>query len=217
VYRFGPFTDQIQHPDAQGWYPVLDDSWLPAHLLMNWNPAAMGSYRLTLQIGTMQGGSVQVQSSATPVIFAVDDTAPTVMWNTLQWRYQGDPNWITLPWLCPLIQRDPSRAIEVNVGITASAAHLRSVVVEAGGCGGAAPSPASVDHWHTNELDNSWSNSTVYTIPANAPAGCYGWTVYASSRAFNPSGDNNGLALDWYYDPIEIWTTPSISVAIVDT
>jgi hypothetical protein len=34
-------------------------------------------------------------------------------------------------------------------------------------------------------------------ISAYAPAGCYGWTVNASSRAFNPAGDNNGLALDW--------------------
>ena len=217
VYRFGPFTDQIQQPDAQGWYPVLDDTWLPAHLLMNWNPAAMGSYRLTLQLGTLHAGSIQVQASAAPVVFAVDNTVPTVSWNALQWRYQGDLNWITLPWLCPLIQRDPSRAIEVNVSITASAPHLRSVVVEAGGCGGAAPSPASVDHWHTSELDNSWSDSTVYTIPAHAPTGCYGWTVYAASRAFNPAGDNNGLAVDWHYDPIEILTPPSISVAIVDT
>ena len=183
---------------------------------MNWNPEAMGSYRLTLQLGTMAAGSIQVQSSAAPVVFAVDNTVPTLNWTTLQWRYQGDLNWTPLPWLCPLIKRDPSRAIEVNVAFTTSASHLRNVVLQAGGCGGAAPSPPGVEHWHTNELDNSWSNSTVYTIPAYAQAGCYGWTVTVFSRAFNPAGDNNGLAYDWYYDPYEIWRTYNLAVAIVD-
>jgi hypothetical protein len=217
MYHFGPFTKQIQHPDADGWYLVLDDTWSPLHLLMNWNPEAMGSYRLTLQLGTMAAGSIQVQSSAAPVVFAVDNTVPTMHWDLLQWRYQGDLNWTKLiPDLCPLISRDPSRAIEVNVAFSTSTPHLRNVVLQAGGCGGAAPSPPGVEHWHTNELDNSWSNSTVYTIPAYAQAGCYGWTVTVFSRAFNPAGDNNGLAYDWYYDPYEIWSTLNLAVAIVD-
>ena len=217
VYHFGPFVDQVQQPvNSDGWYPILDDTWSPIHLLMNWNTGAMGVYRLTLQLGKMVGGSIQHLSDAPQVTFDIDNTAPTVTWNLLRWRYQGDVSWTNLPWVCPLIQRDPTRAVEVQVGISATAPHLRAVTISAGGCGGASPSPTSVDHWHTNEFDNSFTDSTIYTIPAHAQAGCYGWTVAASSRAFNPSGDNNGLALDWYYDPLEIWATPSISVAIVD-
>ncbi len=69
---------------------------------------------------------------------------------------------------------------------------------------------------HTSPSDNSFSNATVYTIPQGAPAGCYGWTVTAASRAFNPDGADDGLAADWWYDPRYVWVTPSLSVAIVD-
>ncbi len=218
VYHFGPFVDQVQQPiNSDGWYPILDDTWSPVHLLMNWNPGAMGSYRLTLETGKLSGGAVTLEATAPQVVFFVDNTAPTVSWDTLQWRYQGDVAWNPVSFVCPLIARDPSRAIEVQVGISVVASHLRGVVISAGGCGGAAPSPASVDHWHANEVDNSWSDSTIYTIPAHAQAGCYGWTVTASSRAFNPAGFDNGLALDWLYDPLDVYVTPSISVAIIGT
>ena len=217
VYHFGPFVDQVQAPiNTDGWYAALDDGWSPLHLLMNWNPVAMGSYRLTLQVGKMQSGSIQVLSSAAPVLLFVDNTAPLVVWNSLRWRYQGAMGWTTLPWVCPLIQRDPNRDVEVELSISASASHLRAVNISAGGCGGATPTPSSVEHWHTNKLDNTWTNTTVYTVPAHAQPGCYGWTVLASSRAFNPAGYDNGLAVDWYYDPMAIYSAPSISVAIVN-
>jgi hypothetical protein len=217
MYHFGPFVDMVQAPvNADGWYRILDDSWSPIHLLMNWNTGPMGVNRLTLQLGKLVAGTIQHLSDAPQVLVDIDNTYPTVTWNTLQWRYQGDVSWIPLPWVCPLIKRDPSRAVEVQVGISATAPHLRAVTISAGGCGRASPSPTSVDHWHINELDNSYSDSTIYTIPAHAQAGCYGWTVTASSRAFNPSGDNNGLGVDWWYDPMYVYVTPSISVAIVD-
>ena len=216
VYRFGPFVDLLQQPDPDGWYPILDDTWWPQHLLMNWNPGAMGSYRLTLEAGHAAGGGVAVVASAAPVVLYVDDSSPTVWWNLLQWRYQGDVGWTTLPFVCPLIARDPTRAVEVQVGITASAPHLRQVVVQAGGCGGASPAPSLVEHWHTSEVDNAWTDATIYTIPAHAAPGCYGWTVVASSRAFSPAGDDDGLAVDWWYDPMRIYVTPSLSVAVVD-
>jgi hypothetical protein len=218
MYHFGPFIERVQQPiNSEGWYPILDDSWSPAHLIMNWNPIAMGSYRLTLETGTMASGVVTVDATAPAVVFFVDNSYPVVSWNTLQWRYHGDISWTTLdPLHCPLIVRDPSRAIEVQVGVGVVANHLRSVVINAGGCGGAPPSPTSVDHWYTDEFDNSCTDNTIYTIPAHAQAGCYGWTVTASSRAFNPDGFDNGLAIDWLYDPQFRYVTPSISVAIVN-
>lgn len=217
MYHFLPFVDRLQHPvNSDGWYEILDDTWSPIHLVMNWNTGAMGSYRLTVVLGKAVGGVITAQSTAAPVVLAIDNNYPTVNWTLLQWRYQGDVSWTALPWLCPLIARDPDRAVEVQVGITVSAAHLRGAVISAGGCGGAAPTPGSVDHWHLSELDNTWSDATIYTIPAHAPAGCYGWNVLASSRAFNPDGDNDGLGVDWYYDPMYVWTEPQLSVAIVD-
>jgi hypothetical protein len=218
VFRLGPpFVDQVQQPvDAAGWYPILDDTWLPEHLLMNWNPGAMGSYRLTLQVSQLAGGSFNLRATAPPIVLFVDGSAPTVTWNFLRWRYQGDVAWNALPLACPLVKRDRTRAVEVQVGITASSPHLRQVVVQAGGCGGASPSPTPVEHWHTSELDNSWSDATIYTIPALAAAGCYSWTVLASSRSFNPAGGDDGLARDWLYDPMLVWVSPSLSVAVVD-
>jgi hypothetical protein len=204
--------------NSDGWYEILDDTWSPIHLIMNWNTGAMGSYQLTLVPGKAAGGVITAEPAAAPVVFAIDNNYPTVNWTLLQWRHQGDIAWTPLlPFACPLIARDPNRTIEVQVGITVSATHLRGVVISASGCGiGAGPSPSSVDHWHTTEFDNTWSDATIYTIPAHSRAGCYSWKVLASSRAFNPDGDNDGLGVDWIYDPMYIWSEPEVSVAIVD-
>lgn len=215
VYRFSPFVDQLQQPDADGWYPILDDTWNPLHLLMNWNSGAMGSYRLTLQLGHQAGAIVNHLSDAAPVVLFVDNNAPTVQLNVVRWWEVSGTGPEDLPAECPLIRRHPGKDIQVQVDVTVSAPHLRNVVVSASGCGsGATVTPSSVDHWHQNEFDNAWTNSTIYTIPASAPAGCYAWSVTAVSRAFNPSGDNNGLGVDWLYDPTYIYVVPSKSVAI---
>ena len=218
MYHFTPFIDQVQQPiNSDGWYAILDDTWYPVHLLANWNPGAMGSYRLTLEIGTLAGGVVTIDATAPAVILFVDNAVPNTTFTYLQWRYVGDPVFNSLALSCPMITRDPARAIEIQVGVAASAPHLRAVAISAGGCGPMATiSPSSVDHWHSTELDNGWIDNTIYTVPAHSQAGCYSWTVVASNRAFNPAGDNNGLAVDWYYDPMEVWITNTISVAIVD-
>jgi hypothetical protein len=219
MYQFIPaFVDMVQAPvNSDGWYPILDDTWNPIHLLMNWNTGAMGTYHLTLQLGKMMGGNIQHQPAddAPAVTFFIDNNYPTVVISISQWREVGGA-WNPLPPVCPVIPRTPGTAVEVEVDVSVTAPHMRSVVISAGGCGGVGPAPASVDHWHVNENDNSFTNSTIYTIPAAAPAGCYGWAVNASSRAFNPCGDNDGLGLDWYYDPEYIYVTPQQSVAVVD-
>src|SRR5262249_40272909 len=156
-----------------------------------WNTCAMGTYRLTLQLGQQVGGTINHLSDAPPVIFFIDNNAPTVGLNIARWRELGGV-WHNLPADCALMARRLGVAIEVQVDVTVAASHLREVVISASGCGsGATPVPSSVDFWHRNELDNTWSDSRVYSIPAGAPAGCYTWYVTASSRAFNPSGDNN--------------------------
>ena len=69
---------------------------------------------------------------------------------------------------------------------------------------------------YENKNDNSWSTIATYTVPADAPAGCYSFSFDTTSRAFNPAGSDGGYADDWNYDnPWPLESIPSVSVAVV--
>ena len=98
--------------------------------------------------------------------------------------------------------------------------HLRSALLSAGGCGVTpaelSGNPAVTQHWYENEHDNSWSTTAIYTVPADAPPGCYSFSFDTTSRAFNPAGCDGGYAADWNYDnPWPLESNPSVSVAVV--
>lgn len=221
--RWAPgFQQHPVSPDSLGWYEILPDSdhWQPEHLLLGWVTGSMGVWQLTLELGD---AGKSVIYSAPPVTMVIDNFAPTATpFPTLfRWRYAGTSGWtnlLTMP--CPLITRDHVADIEIQIGATGAAGHLRSALLSAGGCGltlaEVSGNPAVTQHWYENALDNSWSTIATYTVPADAPAGCYSFSFDTTSRAFNPAGYDGGYALDWNYDnPWPLESTPSISVALV--
>jgi hypothetical protein len=208
--------------DANGWYPVLPqaDNWFPDQLLIDWDTRSYtnGLYELELDLGD---GSKNVVGTSAKVGIRVDNLAPSAQFTSLRWRKAGTVAWMPLPLTCAVIPRGaPPSDIQIEVSFSVSASHLRSVRLTGGGCGGGNPVLSSADataqHWHTGPLDNSYSSVAVFDVSAASPAGAYGFNLYASSRAFNPSGYDGGHLADWNYDPAPIYVIPHLPVAIVD-
>jgi hypothetical protein len=221
--RWAPgFQQHTVSPDPQGWYEILPDSddWQPEHLLLDWVTGSAGVWQLTLELGN---SAKSVIYTAPPVTMTIDNFAPTAtpFPTLLQWRYAGTSAWtnlLTMP--CPLITRDHVADVEIQVGATVAAGHLRSALLSAGGCGislaEVSGDPSVTQHWYENQSDNSWSTVATYTVPADAPAGCYSFWFDTTSRAFNPAGSDGGYADDWNYDnPWPLESDPSVSVAVV--
>jgi len=227
-------------PDANGWYPILPeaDHWFPEHLLLDWPTHQFqdGFYQIELQLGNAAKAVIQ---TTTPTGIQVDnqDVAapldPLGQFTGLAWRMAGAGAWIPLPLFCPNVIRPTVGGVPANiefkVSYLASATHLRSVVVGAGGCGGLAPSrlaapnwsdPPGItnpyEHWHTDAADNSVSASAVFSLPGVAPQGAYHFSLYVHSRSFNPSGGDGGQLSDWNYDPVYNWIWPSIGIAVMN-
>jgi hypothetical protein len=99
------------------------------------------------------------------------------------------------------------------------ASHLRSFRLDAYGCGAGIPvrtsALSSVQHWHMTPADNAGIRAATYGIEAAAAAGAYTFVIEADSRAFNPSGGDGGHLANWNYDPVYMYVTPSISIAVV--
>ncbi len=220
--RWAPGFQQLTvSPDASGWYAILPDAdgWQPEHLLVDWVSGGAGVYRITLELGD---SSKSVIHTVGPLLLVVDNAAPTAFFTpgVLGWRVGGTGPFTPLPLSCPLIHRPGGQEIQIQVGATVTAGHLRSARIGAGGCGGAAPAAvtaqSTTEHWHTGPNDNSWSTVAVFSVPADAPAGCYTFSIGADSRAFNPAGWDGGYAADWNYDsPWSPNVNPSVSIAIV--
>jgi hypothetical protein len=220
--RWAPGFQQLNvAPDASGWYDILPDAagWQPEHLLMDWVTGGDGVYRITVELGN---AAKSVIHTIGPLLLVVDNNAPTAFFTpgVLGWRYGNSGPFTPLPLSCPLIQRALSSEVQIQVGATVTAGHLRSVRLTAGGCGGATPTPtggpATTEHWHAGPLDNAWSTVAVFSVPSDAQAGCYTFSIGADSRAFNPAGWDGGFAADWNYNsPWSPSTSPYVSIAIV--
>jgi hypothetical protein len=220
-------------PDADGWYPIAlpagPNPWLPQSLVLDWNSAADadGLYRVTLQLGT--GGTAVTQSSAA-VAFAVDNSNPrgplTVDWSTSP----AGPFTPLVAGNCPVVHRG---AAPVNtyyrVTLDASAGHLRSAAVNAGGCGigdfefqsGTGGVRVGLtnryEHWHTTTNDNDQLMQAVYRLPATAAEGTYTISAEVESRAFSP---NSPLYLNmpaWEGDSAPNYVLPSFSFSVFNS
>ncbi|MEZ5356136.1 MAG: hypothetical protein R2762_26165 [Bryobacteraceae bacterium] len=208
--------------DGAGWYPVLPqaENWFPDLLLLDWNTAAFadGVYTLDLQLGN---AAKNVVATSAQVRFVVDNSRPSFQFTKLRWRKSGGA-WHDLPLACAVIPRGvvPSD-IDIEVSFTSSAAHMRSVRFTAGGCGaGGNPTLSSalstVEHWHVNAADNTFNSTAIYSVAAVQPAGAYSLGATVAGRAFNPSGGDGGQLVDWNYNPVIRYITPSMGVAIVN-
>jgi hypothetical protein len=225
LYRWvgSPGHLEVLHvtPDANGWYNILNpaDMWLPQNILLNWPSGNYqdGTYRISMQMGNAAKAVIHT----TPELAVyIDNSSPsTSRFTGLAWRRVGDIAWTELGLVCPVVRRNPGEDIEFRVDYIAAAAHLRSFVLSAGGCGGGGikqVSPLSTaQHWHTNALDNSVAGSAIYRLPGSSLPGAYSFHLHVDSRAFNPD-DANGLTSDWNYDPTHIWVNRQLAVAVVE-
>lgn len=210
-------------PDANGWYPILPaaDGWFPQHLLLNWRTGENGLYTIVLELGN---AAKAVINSSAPVNFRIDNSKPTAQFMELRWRVAGGAWSAPLSLICPVITRpmvggNPA-PIEFMVSYQVSVAHLRSVSLSGGGCGGGAPTLISAlstaQHWHTSPGDNSVINTATFALPGSAPQGAYSFHLFAAGRAFNPSGGDGGFGADWNYIPVYNWVRPFLPVAVVN-
>lgn len=236
LYRLSGGVLQTIWPvaDGDGWYPILPDSdgWTPHHLLLAWPSTQFqnGLYSVELQLGD---ASKAVINTSAAVRFRVDNSVPTAQFTSLAWRVAGTGAWTPLEVICPVVVRPVIAgqpvAIEFRVGYQVLATHLRSLRLSGGGCGGGAPAelvspnwsdPPSIinpyQHWSTDpDLDNSEARTAIFSLAGNALQGAYSFSLFASSRAFNPS-DPDGLLADWNYDPSPNYVIPSLPIAVVN-
>lgn len=224
------------HADAAGWYEVnpFDAASPPVqvarqdlefpNLLLDWPTPALGQVVLKLEVGDAAKATIAASSL---VAFQVDNTAPSVTYTQLKWKFVGEDDsqlrsLLGIP--CPTIHRGaPPRAIELVFEVSVQAHHLRDANLGVGGCGGGNFAPIAdpanrPSHWHTNPADNNVVLYQRYQLASGALEGAYSFACRANSRAMNPSGADGGnlLPTDWNYDPIYIYSHPSIGVAVIN-
>jgi len=209
--------------DSNGWYDVLTNptNFHPERMVLEWPTPPLDQSLLKIEIG--DAGKNVIGSSAT-VAIQTDNTVPTVLFNRLAWKFAGEGdgalrNLLGIP--CPTIHRGATpQDIEVVFEVTVSANHLRDALIGTSGCGGGsfALQSGTTAHWHTSVADNSVFLHGRYSLNHTALEGAYRFGCTANSRAMNPSGADGGhlLPRDWYYDPVYIYTNPSIGVAVVN-
>ena len=233
----GAGNAEWHHPvaDAAGWYPIAlpagPNPFMPQDLLMDWPTQnfANGRYRLTLQLGN--GGS-SVTSESAPVVFNVDNTTPSGVFD-VAWSFSPGGAWQPLGGVCPVVRRGTTPAdVYFRVTLAAAARHLRAVQLWPSSCGaggfdfisgtgGVQPGAASLvyEHWHTAVNDNDQTLQVVYRLPGGSTAeGTYGFGGYVSSRAFNPSGGDGGHLKTpaWQYDPAPVAIWPSVAFSVIN-
>jgi hypothetical protein len=224
LYRWtGVLESMLVSPDSNGWYDILDpsDGWMPADILLNWPSGGYqnGTYKIHMELGN--ASKTVVHTTSPDIALRIDNSNPSnSQFTALAWRVAGTSTWTNLDLICPVVARPAGFDIEFRVSYQASAAHLRSLVLYGGGCGGGNPQLTSAlstaQHWHTGPLDNTVSNQAVFSLAAGMPQGAYSFHMTVHSRAFNP--DNaNGLTYDWEIDPVDIWIHRMLPVAVVNT
>lgn len=210
--------------DADGWYPIAlppgPNPFLPQDLVLDWPTYAKanGRYVLKLELGT--GGVVS--STSAEVAFNVDNSSPSGPL-TVEWRKAGSGAFQQLVAPCPVVRRGATPVdVEFRVTLDASAAHLRSAILSAGGCGGGnfVFVSGNTDHWHTSAADNSVVLQAIYRLPAATLEGTYAFSGHVSGRAMNPNGGDGGhliLPDPWEYDPDDSHIYPNFAFSVINT
>ena len=227
IYPIPPGPPVTVSADASGWYPVIPNpaDFHPARMVIEWPTPTLGKHVLKIEIG--DAAKAHIGESAT-VAIQTDNTAPTVTFNKLKWKFSfesdshfDDPGRDLLV-TCPTIRRGAvAQTIEVQFEATIAANHLRDGYIYVTTCAGASltalPAPAPhTSHFHEDVSDNSEFLSGRFEILATYEEGAYTFGVRANSRAMNPAGGDGGHLADWEYDPVYSYSQPTIHVAIVD-
>jgi hypothetical protein len=237
-------------PDSDGWYDILDpaEGWMDPNLLLNFRTGLFqnGLYLVDLQLGDAAKNVIPIagNDATDPIGIMVDNSAPNVDF-TVSWRRAGDLAWTPMEQVCPVVTRSAGQTLEFRLTFVASATHLRSVALSAGGCGDGTPIMTSalpanwqgvrggvaivppdpvvppnyngMQHWHTDPVtDNSVSLTAYFELSGMAAQGVYSFAASAEGRTFNPAGGDSGDDLDWYYDPVYRWTPRYTPFAVVN-
>jgi len=227
IYPIPSGAPHLVMSDAAGWYPVLANptGFHPANLVLEWPTPTLG--RVELQIEVADAAKTTLPVASKVVAIQVDNTAPSVLFNQLAWKFASEPDSaFALPGRnllvpCPTIRRGAKEDIDVQFDVSVSAHHLRDAYLFSHGCGGGAFSLTSAlsatEHWHETTLDNTVLLSGRYRLAGNSSLeGAYGFGCRANSRAMNPAGGDGGHLLDWNYDPVYAYAQPEVEIAIVN-
>jgi hypothetical protein len=227
IYPIPSGSPHLVTPDADGWYPVLANptAFHPDNLVLEWPTPTLQRTLLKIEVGGAAKNHLQYSGV---VAIQTDNTAPTVHFDTLAWKFASESDSaFALPGRnllvpCPTIRRGVvPQDIDVRIVVSVSAHHLRSAVLTLHGCGSGSfslqTSPADTSHWHETTSDNSCLLSGTYRlVAASSLEGSYGLGCSAFSRAMNPAGADNGHLFDWNYDPIDIRVDPDVDIAVIN-
>lgn len=207
--------------DVSGWYPIAlpagPNPFLPQDLLLDWPTYAFANGRYVLRLELGAGGAAT--SSSAEVAFNVDNSYPNGPL-TIEWRKASGGAYQLLVAPCPVIRRGSAPVdLEFRVTLQASARHLRSAQMFAGGCGSGdfAFVSGSTEHWHTSVVDNSATLQAIFTLPSSALEGTYSFSGHVASRAFNPNGGDGGhlvLPNAWEYNPDDLHIDPYFAFSV---
>ena len=227
IYPIPSGAPHLVTPDLAGWYPVLPNpaDFHPANLVLEWPTPALGKVELKIEVADATKTPLPLVSNV--VAIQVDNTAPSVLFNQLAWKFASEPDSaFALPGRnllvpCPTIRRGGvPQDIDVQFDVSVSAHHLRDTYLYSHGCGGGSFSltsaAAATEHWHQSTADNAVLLTGRYRLSSASLEGAYGFGCRANSRAMNPSGGDGGHLLDWNYDPVYSYAQPEVEIAIVN-
>lgn len=223
---------QVSPVDGQ-WYPIIPraDGWTPVGILAPVSEAGNHDHTFRMELGAQTGATIAplADGLTLPIHLHIDGTHPSVEFQQLRWR-QPDvaAGWQDLdPGECPVMARTGGSRVQIHLRVRVSANHLRDFAVTAAGCGSTAAPQLVTDptsglasdapaHWHTGPDDNSHVRDLYYELAAGAPAGCYRFSVYAASRAFQPTTVVSGTIPEvaWRIDTAPLWIQPLLTVAL---
>jgi hypothetical protein len=228
IYPIPSGAPHLVTPDADGWYPVLSNpaAFHPANLVLEWPTPMLAKTLLKIEVGGAAKNHLQFSGV---VAIQSDNTAPTVHFDTLAWKFasEGDSAFglpgrnLLVP--CPTIRRGAvPQDVDIRFVASVTAHHLRDAALTSHGCGGGSfsllTSPADTSHWHETTSDNTALLSGTYRLAAGALEGSYGLGCVARSRAMNPSGGDGGHLVppDWNYDPVYVRVHPEVDIAVIN-
>jgi hypothetical protein len=214
----------VQTQLADGCYLIRADLVSSSeHFILGWMPAQVGIYEIKLEVGTLSGSVFTPTASSAPHTFEADATTPVGTFNQIRWWHtvDGPGTAATLPAICPVIERDATKEVTVEVTWSASALHLRNAVLGMYGCGAGDPTPPALGdrswYWQLPSETSTGVKVAQFKIPSLLQAGCYTVYINAVSRAYNPAIPSMPLSANWYYPEDRRWTWPSRAISVVDS